>query len=130
MYELNINNYIDWEKMWSDALEIHLGYMSSKERYIEEMEDVLPDLDFVEQMYDWLIGDNSKTLVDFKLNNDIYECYITPVKDHHSDKEITFEFSKIEYRSSENGWDESGVSVMFTYHTGDNCFTNFKYYQW
>lgn len=130
MNELKINNYIDWREMWKYAVKTHLEDIPTIRDYKDYLEILVSDVSFAEEMYAWLDKERLKRLGEMGLNSDEDEDYIISVKNHHSDKEILFIFSESEDRSTEGGYDESGIEITFTYHTGYNLFTDFSYEQW
>lgn len=130
MNKLIINKCIDWHRMWKDAVKMHLINFPTEGEYRKEMDGIIDDLSFVEKMYVWFNWSHLNKLGEMDLNFDEDEEYIVPVRNHHSDKEIIFSFSEVEDRSTEGGYDESGVEITFTYSLSNECFIDFRYEQW
>lgn len=115
---MNVTHYVDFYKMWEDALEAHFFEFDNIEDYSKYME---PDFN-VEEMY--RMFKEVSNIKDVDLNTNL-ECF----EDWTKNGEIYFRWTIGEDdTSTEGGLVEGwGYEWCFTFDLEDTCFTHYEY---
>lgn len=117
---MEINDYIDWQRMWEDVKNAHLQQYPTLESYTQDNKDIIKDLSFAKQMYEYLL-DTIKIDSEATLNCDEeLEAYI-PNTDI-----LVFCFGLDETTSNENGTEYGGYEWVFEFSKEWNCFKHFE----
>lgn len=113
---MKFNNYVDWHKMWEDAIKSHLELYPDSEAFKYDNDEC----EYSDELYGYFTG---RLRVDSlaELNQEDDAEYF----DSESN-EVTFEWVKNETMSNEDGTEYGGYVWVFTYNVHDKIFTKME----